>query len=86
MSRWRSRTDPFGHTMPKPPKLAFVEKNSRMLIEELLLAGVDPHTARIPDILELCMHYRRVGVCRWLARADADALFQELCNSAWVFT
>jgi hypothetical protein len=72
--------------MARPPKLAFVEKNSGLLIEEMLQGGIDPDGADLEQILELCMHYRRVGICRWLTRGDADALFTELANSAWVFT
>ncbi len=71
--------------MPRPPKLAFVEKNSGMLIEEMLTDGLDPAGANLAQILDLCLHYRRVGVCRWFMRGDADALFAELTNSAWVY-
>jgi hypothetical protein len=71
--------------MPRPPKLAFVEKNSGMVIEEMLTGGTDPDGASLAQILELCLHYRRVGICRWFMRGDADALFTELANSAWVY-
>jgi Immunity protein 49 len=71
--------------MAASPKLSFVEKNSGMVIEELLLAGVDPQRARLSDILTLCMHYRRVGICRWLTLGDPELLFAQLANSAWVF-